>query len=465
MRSCAEATSRAIDGLTAGQRWTASLAALLGVVVLAFGMPGGVRSAVDQPAAAQEPASAGSPSGGRAPDQPPSSPPAAAGGPGAAAIAVPALAGSGGPDLSDQAGGSDAPAATGTPAAALGVVALVAPDPAADAATGDAAMARAFLTAAGLDATTVTIGDPAATCKEATAAGGLIISGGHVDDALRRCLTGAGAAVVSFDDGGAVSGGRGAALSTRRGVALSLLDTAERLGPALRGKVALVADERFRDSIESVAGALARRGVAPVATVYLSDGTDAGIDPGAVIGVAGKGADILVFATSVSRQIAFASQYAVVHPGAKLVVADAADSLANQAYPPSFDGALAATAMQYPWTRPDGEAAAVRDRCETTWAATRSTPVPPSTDETARALSWCQEVAIAADLAARSASPGEVVGALRSRALPSPLTTALGPLAAPWTFGPTELTTVTWSAGCRCWGATNQRTAGAARVR
>lgn len=464
VRGSAEAAWRALEGLTPGQRWTATLAAALALTVLAFGMPDAITSSAGGPAAAAaddlSTAAAKPKTSTPGSGAPHAAPEGARGG----AISVPALGGQG---SVEAAGGSSdevaAAPASGDAASSSGVVALVQPDAAgADASTGDAAMARAYLAAAHLDATVVPIADVASTCRAATAVGIVAVASGSVADHLRRCLVGAGVTLVSFDDGGAIASDTAAALSTRRGVALSLLDSAERLSGALRGKVAVVADERFRPAIDGVAGALAERGVKPVTAVYLADG-DTGVDPRAVVDVAGKGADTIVFATSVTRQVAFGSQYAVVHPGARFVVADAGDSLTNAAYPPSFDGAVAATALQYPWFRPEGEGGAVRDRCEQTWDGARTSPVPRSTEETVRALSWCQEVAIAAEVVAQPG--GSAADALRARTLPSPLTAPLGAVDPPWSFGPTEVATATWSASCRCWAATAPFASGGSRAR
>jgi hypothetical protein len=127
------------------------------------------------------------------------------------------------------------------------------------------------------------------------------------------------------------------------------------------------------------------------------------------------------------------------------VVADAADSIVNEAYPPSFDGAVAVSPVVTPWSDRAGEPNPQRAACRQRWIRSQTPPQFLDAAEEVRVLAWCQLLAIAADV-----EPGEAA-ALLGRAADSLLTTPLGPLPAPATWGPTASVLLRWSALCRCW--------------
>ena len=425
----------AVAALSPGQRWTASLACALAVVVLAFGLPEGARVLVREPAAAA--AATPAPNG----PAPVAEGPAAAEGP----ANTQAPTGAGAP--ADPGGATDPasplPSAGGTegPAAAPGVVALVSPARPVPDPRGDEALARRYLAAASLPAEVVAIAEDGPTCAAVITAGTLAIASGALAAPLRRCLTEGGVSVISFDHAGGADG----VLATRRGAAASLLDTAARLRRAapLTGRVGIVVDRSLRPAVDAVLPALRRRGVDVVDVVSLS-GDDAGSEiTAAVLGFAGNDIGTVVFATTVRNQGLWAAQHVVVRPGVRFVVADAFDSIVEEGYPAVFDGAVAVTSIAVPWSDRGGDVPAPRQRCLDVWEADQAAPLPLEGLALQRALAWCQHILLAA--AAVGGQP------LAEVELPSILTSRLGPLPGDARFGPQEDAVLRWRAACACW--------------
>lgn len=436
----ADAARGSFAAMTAGQRWTTSLAIVFSVVVLAFGMPNPVRlvspqtpagasatTTVDtQVAAGPVEAPSGTPdefTAAPVPARPARSPaaPVAASNPAAPAPVV-----------------GDATPQPTPPTARLAV--LVEAGSGADLSRSDEAMARRYLDVAGVDATVSTIGEPAETC--ASASGSTVVAAiASLPPALTACLRSRGVAIVSWDDA-APAGAPDAVISTRRGVARSLLDTATALASELDGQTALVADETYRTVLEPVLRQprVAALGIDEVVWIDGEPGPDVAVS------IAGAATDNVLFATSTSRQSAIASQVRAFLPGVAFFTLDARDSVVEQRLTPALDGMRAVTSVQFPWLPdPDG----VRAECREQWESAQTPPAVLGQGELLRALLWCQQIGLLAGLG--PATP-DAVGAFLASTVPSPVTSRLGPLA-DGGYGPSALTTATWSASCSCWGA------------
>lgn len=436
-RRARQAVADAVGELTAGQRWTVSLMLGLALLVLAFGLPSATRLVLPPRSSAAAETASQSSDGGPAPDAP--------------TLATDPIVRPAHPIDSSDASPTTAPPfddGTTAPVPSLKVVALV--DPAAG--TGDRtdeAMAKRFLAAAGVSATVVQLADAAATC-EAARVGTLVVSSAPLSAELTSCLHGAGVATLSFDDGFS-TGATSLSVSTRRGAARSLLDTATRAHAQLTGKLALVADERLRPALEPALPTARARGLDISTTTWLAPGDS---PVGVAVDLAGAGVSGVLFATSVANQSVIGSQLKVLSPGVALGVLDAADSVTTASYPPAFDGALAVTSVQLSW---DPGAATQRAACRSVWESAQTPPAILGDAELLRALLWCQHAAMAAAAAERLGAG--LVGSLTSQAVDSPVTSRLGGLA-DGGYGPTRITTATWSAACGCWGASTPFTEG-----
>lgn len=424
--------TRAMNELTPGQRWTSGLMVGLAIVVLLFGLPDATRTVI--PAAATGTAEVDDPPAvvADAPSVPPLTdtlvrPPAP----------VAEVVSGDGPSAPEAA---EAPT-TMTPPTPFSLAAIF------DPASGfgdrtDEAMARRFVSAAGLDATFVPLGEPEATCAAARTST-LVVTGGALPLELQSCLVRAGVTTVGFNDD-AVLGPLGGSVSTRRGVVRSLFDTAAQPGLALDGPLGLVADERLRPSVEPALPLARAAGLDIITVTWLAPGEP----PASVaISLAGEGLSGVLFATSVQNQASIGSQLRTVSPATQLVVLDAADSLVSASYPPLFDGATAVTSVQLPW-HPGAEAQ--RTACRDTWESEQTPPAVVDGAELLRALTWCQHSAIADALRSRWGTG--VASALAGLEVTSPITAPLARLL-DGGFGPTLVTTATWSAACGCWSS------------
>jgi hypothetical protein len=438
-RRAVDAVKGAVQELTPGQRWTVSLMGALAAVVLAFGLPSATRLVVPAPAGA---------SGNTSPSRAASAEPA----PSATELLVqpPALDASAAPPAAILPSDGPAPAPE---VGALRVVALV--DPAAGQGDRtDEAMARRYLAAAGVQAETVPIGDPATTCSAARGAN-LALAGGALPTAVRSCLESAGVTTLAWDDD-TVMGKATTGLSTRRGVARSLFDTAARLGSELDGDLALVADERLRAGLEPLLPKAKAAGLDFTSVTWLADGQPP--SPALGIELAGAGVAAVVFATSTQNQGTIGAQLRTLAPGVQLVVLDAADSVTSAGYPPLLDGTRAVTSVQFPWH--PGSAVA-RAACRAVWEGAQTPPVVLDNAELLRALTWCQHAAMADAAGRRFADAGgDVVAAVIDQLVESPTTTRLSVLP-DGGYGPSLVTVAAWSVSCACWQSSIPFTEGA----
>lgn len=441
------------DGLTPGQRWTATLSMGLTALVLLYGLPHRVvvaRATPGQPSTIAE---------------------AAGGGPRAPVAGVPVTAGAPVPGYPSpvvvtptpqvpQAPAPQLPLQPPTPppasaGAAPSFVALVRvgdrPVPGRD----DASIAKVFLGHGGFPVTTLPVSSTdAGLCREAVAAGTVVLAGAGLERPLRDCLVQAGDTVISFDGLGdrPPIGAGGQDLSTRRGLLDSLLDLGRwgALAGTLHGRVGLVIDDAARDAIAGVGPALRALGVDIVSTVYVADDATSSSVTNGVRTFATAGVEVAVLAAPVAVQTRWVAQAAALAPGLQYVVADGFDAITNETYPASFDGAVSHTSLRVPWfARSHGETAA-QAACRQTWDATVSPAQALTTDETVDVFTWCEEVTLVAAALGASAAFPSFGAALRSLRLVSPLTSDLGPLPnGGW--GPTQDAAVTWHASCGCW--------------
>lgn len=302
----------------------------------------------------------------------------------------------------------------------------------------DAAMALHFILERNLAAAVEGVDDVARVCEVASRAT-IAFAADALPAALSECLRDAGVVVISFDD--AVSAApHPAVLSTRRGAARSLLDTAALLGAELDGDLALVADSRLQPALEPAIAAARSLGLRFATTVWL----DGSAGPDVALGLAGDAIDHVVFATSTANQSSIATQLQTLSPSTRYTVLDAADSVVNQSTAPALDGARAVTSVLFPW-HPGNDG--LRAECRESWESAQSPPATLDNNELRRALLWCQHVRLAAEVASML---GQAGGQANSASAASSVTTALGPLP-DGGFGPTRVTTATWSAGCACW--------------
>jgi hypothetical protein len=431
------------NGMTPGQRWTAALAMALTVLVLVYGLP---RHVIVVPGAeGAEVAGATS----RAPHGAPSAVPPAA-------LDVAAAAGP--PSLADTlaavlppAPGEPGATSPATPSTAV-FAALVRvgdrPEPGHD----DASIAKTFLARAGITAAVVPLGGATPdVCRALAAAGNVVLDAVGLDPALRDCLVNAGTTVLGFDGGGGrpPAGATGQVLSVRRGVVDSLVDLGSWGAKSgdLSGRVGLVLDDTERDAAAPVVAAYRAAGIDVAATaVVSSDPSSSSVSDG-VRGFASKGVAVAVLAAPVAVQDRWVAAAAALAPGLRHVVSDAFDGVTNETYPPSFDGALAHTSLRVPWfARAHGQTPE-QTACLQSWQATATPSAALSPDEQVDVFSWCEIVSIASG-AARA--PVGFADAVRAMTVPSPLTSALGPLAGGH-WGPTQDAVLVWRASCVCW--------------
>lgn len=437
------------EQLTPGQRWTSALALGLVVVMLVYGAP---RHVVVLPGTADESAAAAV-SGSRSRR---STPPTRAAAP---VIGVGSSASSPAPGATGAAATAPAPAVelAAVPSPPK-VVALVRsgdnPVPGRD----DKSIAAFFLARASFTPAAELTVDPAnaGLCQQATAAGSIVVAGAGLDAPLRDCLTGAGATIVAFDQRGdrppATSGG-GQVLSTRRGVADALVDTA-RWGAhdALAGRVGLVVDGAVAGNVDAVVPALRAAGVDVVATAVVSQDATSTAIVGGVRSFAAKAVRAAVFVATVNEQDRWLAVASALAPSLHYVVADGFDSVADETYPPSFDGSLAHTSLRVPWYARSHPETPRQSTCRQEWEASVTPATTLSTGELLDVFVWCEEVDLVnALLDGVTVAPGASAAALaRSLRVAAPATSDLGPLANNG-WGPTQDAVLVWRSSCRCW--------------
>ena len=394
------------DRLTPGQRWTAALALGLVVLVLVFGMPTRV---VVVPAS---PASAGPVAEGvAAPAAAPASrspSPSVLSSPIGALPAAPPLPVDGDAGFAPPAAGAEADA----PPAPFGVGVVLGPGGLPG--RGDAEMAATFV-------------GPSTVLTDCASAASVtvVLAARPLAGPLAECLVSAGVTVVSPDPLGSTSDTR---LSTRRGAAAALADVA----PLTAGRVGVV----LGASLEAVLRPALARLTGVVATAVVRDPV-ADVAAGVQAFVAAR-VQTVVFAVPVDVQRRWVGQHQLLGAPGRWLVADVYDAVADEAYPPLFDGALAVTSSRLPWYARDHGETAEQRACRLRWEAAAAPGVLPG--ELPMVLAWCQLGTIVA-----AARTGPVA---RSR-IPSPVTSTLGPAGGTW--GPTEDAVLVWRADCACW--------------
>lgn len=414
------------DQLTTGQRWTAALVVSLCLTVLLFGLPTAVsvRSVAGRAfAPTRMPIPHGQEIGNTTP---------------AAPVVFRGLA-----PVSDQVPSTPSPPSTALSAptvaapARVPVPRVVALARSGDGAPGrdDAAIAAAYLATAHFPSSLFVLdGADPTLCRRVLAAGTLVLASGDIGTALRSCLVARGATVLAADPEGDL---------LRRGTTDVLIDLAR--WPGLAPRVGLVAPTDQRAAVDAALAVLHPAGVAWL------DPDPSGVSeiPAAVDALVAKGVTTTVFAVPVAQQQRWLVDAALLDPGMRYVVTDVADGVIDEEYPPTFDGAVAYTSVRTPWYERTHGDTPVQAACKQRWRAA----APPgliTTTELAHAYAWCLAVATtSAGLGAlvRSTSFREAV---RSVAVPSPLTSDLGPLPGGG-FGPTEDAVLAWSARCICW--------------
>jgi hypothetical protein len=155
-----------------------------------------------------------------------------------------------------------------------------------------------------------------------------------------------------------------------------------------------------------------------------------------------------VFAAPVEVQRSWTLKAGLVMPSTRYLVADVADAVLDETYPPTFDGAEVRTALRYPWSTRDGGEDDAQAQCRQVWESAAPPGIPDAL-EIARALAWCQHLDLAQRLRDATAHGTSLTEALTELEFPSLLTTPLTPTDIAW--GPTEPVTLRWSAACTCW--------------
>jgi hypothetical protein len=445
------------DGLTGGQRWTASLAVGLALVVLMFGLPAGTRTLFDPRSGEPMPsaASAGAHHVGSSPSDDL--------GPGGATEPGPAAGGNGPPPEPASEVPPTVPEDSFAPAPPLRVALLVEPSPVladeeAQLPGGvgvallrtDRVIAQRFFDIGGFTTDVIEIGEPERTCSEAVEAD-LVLASGTLDPLLRACLAASETTTVAFDSLGPLDaeGTGGGVRSLRRGIAQNLVAMPTSLpSGALDGRVGIVADPALRRVVEATVPELERQGVDVTRRSYLA-ATDP-VTP-AVLDHLLAGVDVVVFAGEVNVQNLWAAQHAALQPSVRFVVADAADAVLNDTHGPAMDGAVALTPLALPWATAAGDAerADWMADCIELWEAAQIPPVTLASEEWRRVLVWCQQLELATEIRAEwdgERTMREVLAAIR----PAPrLTSPLRDRGEG--FGPAGDAALRWTIGCRCW--------------
>lgn len=308
----------------------------------------------------------------------------------------------------------------------------------------DAAMVAAYLADAKLPATVMATADGAPSCADAAA--DLVIVGPGVDRRLLECLANEDAVVLAHDER-RVSGSD-TMVTTRPSATRAIADLlgSERAEAARRGAVGVVAAP---DLEPEVLAAIAASKVAPKAVRYLADDAPPSDAAAVAVALTTAGVDHVVLAVSVEQQRRFVAAYSVMRPSARYLVADTRDTVVDERYPPSFDGAVTVTTVRVPWqVRTEGETPQ-QAACRATWEAAVTPPSAADDAELARAFMWCQMVGLAARAAQEAAAGGELLESLRTP-FASPLTFDLRTGDA-GDYGPSRRAVLTWSLACRCW--------------
>lgn len=441
------------DRLTPGQRWTSALLLALVSAVLLYGAP--VQRIV-APAGPVPLAPAGLSAAGPGPASAEAAPFAAVVGGTALASALERPVGPDTITSTDPGLGEvdQRPAPSLAPSPALEVLRIAAVLPPAGAAPpgrGQGDIANRFLSLGGFAAEQVTA--PAAGtagCDKVAPTAQLILAGDGLDSALLACLA-ARAVVVAHHEGGPTTSAGGALLSTRRGAADALLDVgrwARRPGVAPLGRAALLSGSGDRARFEPLVPALRAAGINIVSTAFVAD------DPGAVAAALRSFADAdvatVVVAAPAGVRRHLAAQRGLLDPGSAIVLADAHDGTADEAYPATFDGALAVTSSRLPWYSRDHGETAEQKFCRETWEAVATPKALLGATETRWVYLWCQQAALAATVlraGAHSRNAGEVLQSIRVN---SPLTADLAALA-DGSWGPSADAVIVWRAACACW--------------
>jgi len=415
---------------SAGQRWTAAIAATLAAALLLFGGP--TRHVVKVAAGAEPPATEGSVTAPAPPPTTPTGPPTTS-----RPANQPPLVG---PDSNPSPTLARPPRRPQQPDAPRVVLAVRTGDdplPGRD----DSAIAAAMLAGSHVHATIVPLTGSPADCKALLRAGRVIVASIDPAASLAACIHRGGGVLVAFDERGL----RPPSVSTRRPVPYAVADAA----PVLRGKVGVVADAGIAGAVRAGVSLLSRAGVDVVTTRVVRDGATMGIDVNnGVRAFATAGVTTVLFAAPVDIQNVWVTQEQVLLPGVTHVVADVEDSIVDENYGPAFDGATAVTSQRGSWfARTHGQTRAQR-ACINRFGRTDSDPVPLSDAEAARVLVWCGELALVRQALAMVGPEVSLRFALR-RPVNAPATSPLR--VTKGRFGPSMVATVRWQLACRCW--------------
>lgn len=434
------------EQLTPGQRWTSALGLGVALVLVLFGSP---------PATTVDGRSAGA--AAPVPARPSEAPRPA----GADVGRTPGAAEPGaGPDAAlDDTGAPGPGAGSGADTTAPTKVVVLVRQGEGTPPRDDAAMAAVYTSNLSLPATVVAFApDDQDTCREVAVAGRIVLVASDMTAELLDCLSSSGVHVLAAGQSGDVAGADGAGSVTplRRGVTDSLGDLAGwgRQSGVLRGKVGIVASAAARARVEAASARFRSEGVETVATAYLApDPQGLTQMPGAILDFAAKGVEVVVFALPVAQQSRWLLQAALLLPSVRYVVSDAADAIVNEAYPSTFEGAMAHTSLRVPWWAREQGPSDEQRSCQARWEEKAATAGPLSAVELARAFAWCQLARVLDAAVEASASGGPPERHLRSITLPSPLTSDVGPLPG-GRFGPRADAVLTWRSSCGCWRQT-----------
>ena len=435
---------------TPGQYWTSGLALLVAIPILLFGMP--PKTAVVE--ASAEPPAPSAPPPALPPTDPGTdaeilsgpAPPARGAAPRPTLPSAPAP----GPVLG---GGSGNGANPGSQPVTLPGIVLLSQSGTGPPGHSDRDIAEALAASSpySFQLLEADLGDDVA-CQQAGAPETLVVTSFGMSATLRDCLLAAGASVLGYDDNGSIIRGQGpVALSTAHGAGRALLDLAAWAVPerASGETVGLVASEGLRDTLEPVLPAAAAAGFPVAETAWLAaDLADDAAVTDAVLAFSVAGVDTLVFAAPAELQRRWLARSSLLLAGARHLVLGVADSIVDESYPPSFDGAAAVTVVNFPWIgrTPQGlsdEQAA----CQATWEAAAG--VVLSDAELGRAMAWCQHLDITEQVIA-----GVAAGETLREALLAVATDALVTSPVAWHeqgWGPTATHLLRWTATCGCW--------------
>jgi hypothetical protein len=445
---------RVRDSMTAGQRWTASLALVVVIAVLAFGMPSRI---VTLPGYAAAAPNAGPVAAVPVPTPAAQAPPVAPQVPSVPIVGPVTPAPTPVPTPPTHAPKPPRLPSPGVP----DVVALTETESSIDtlSSRNDVGYADAALSTAVFPYSVRTdFGPPLALCRLVVADGRVVVSAHSLRAPLENCLLAHGVLVISPSTRGThtLAGGHrhvsGFSVGVRRGDLASLGDLASWAyrSHAVTGRVGVVLDAARRPGLASAPAVLRRHGVPVAATAWLGASSSAADVLAAVGRFMTAHVGTVVFGVPVAVQQKWAEESTLRVAQFRYLVSDIDDGVVDERYPATFDGALAHTSLRLPWYARAHGTTTAQQGCAAQYTA-MATPPLELPDDQAPVDTWCEEVALLnRAVTAALVTAGDLTTTVLHLRMAAPLTSALGPLRH-GRWGPTQDAVLVWRATCECW--------------